>query len=56
VRCINDFQITEDLAGVWSMHGHITAEEISNEATKCMSEELNPLLNKLVGICTDGVP
>jgi hypothetical protein len=37
----DDFQITEHLAGSWSMHDHTSAEELSNEVIKCTTEILN---------------
>jgi len=43
--------------GVCSIYGQTTTEEeISNDTMKCITEKINLILNKLVGICTDGVP
>jgi hypothetical protein len=47
-------QITDDLAGMRSMHGCTPREEISNEVVKFISEGLNLSLNLLIGIFTDG--
>lgn len=41
---------------VCSIHGHTTTKEISNDTMKCITEKINLLLNKMVGIYTNGVP
>ena len=52
----SDLKITKDLVGVCSIHGQTTTEEISNDTPKCITEKINLIFNKLVGIRTDGVP
>lgn len=42
--------------GVCSIHGQTTTEEISNDTMKCITEKINLIFNKLVGIRTDRIP
>jgi hypothetical protein len=57
IRGIDDnFEITEELAGMCSMHGRTTGKDIADEVKRCVTEKLETTFQNLVAICTDGAP
>lgn len=56
IRGVNEnFEVTQELAELCSMHGRTTGEEISKEV-KDVIEKLKLPWEKLAGVCTDGAP
>uniref|UniRef100_A0A4X2KNG3 SPIN-DOC-like zinc-finger domain-containing protein n=1 Tax=Vombatus ursinus TaxID=29139 RepID=A0A4X2KNG3_VOMUR len=51
-----NFEVTEELAGLYSMLGQTTGKEIANQVNKCVTEKLGITFENLVAICTDGAP
>lgn len=52
----NNFEITEEMAGLCSMKGRTTGMEIAKEVKLCLTEKLGITFKNLVAICTDGAP
>jgi hypothetical protein len=51
-----NFAISEELAGLCSVKGRTTGEEIADEVIKCVIEKSGLTFNNLVAVCTDGAP
>ncbi|KAJ8872490.1 hypothetical protein PR048_026096, partial [Dryococelus australis] len=57
VRGVEDnFELTEQLAGLYSMQSQTTGKAIANQVNKCVTERLQITYENLVVICTDGAP
>lgn len=56
IRGVNEnFEVTQELAELCSMHGRTTGEEICKEVI-AVAEKLKLSWEKLAGVCTDGAP
>jgi hypothetical protein len=49
----NEFNVTEELAGLMAMKGMTTSEDLHDEIEKVL-QKLNIPIQKLVGVVTDG--
>lgn len=57
VRGIDDnFDASEELAGMQSMQGRTTGKDICSAIIDCVTKKLSSDFKKLVGLCTDGAP
>ncbi|XP_076810297.1 general transcription factor II-I repeat domain-containing protein 2-like [Clavelina lepadiformis] len=57
IRGIDDnFNVSENLAGMQSMKGRTTGKHICGEIVDCITTKLSADFKKLVGMCTDGAP
>ncbi|XP_076820963.1 general transcription factor II-I repeat domain-containing protein 2-like [Clavelina lepadiformis] len=57
IRGIDDnFNVSENLAGMQSMKGRTTGKHICGEIVDCITTKLSVDFKKLVGMCTDGAP
>ena len=57
VRGIDDnFNVSEELAGMQSMQGWTTGKNICSAIIDCVTKKLSCDSKKLVGMCTDNAP
>ena len=57
IRGIDDnFNVSEELAGMQSMQGRTTGKDICSAIIDCVTKKLSSDFKNLVGLCTDGAP
>ena len=57
VRSLDDnFNASEELAGMQSMQGRTTGKDICSALIDCVTKKLSSDFLNLVGLCTDGAP